>query len=527
MSKFNESVVAEKTTVNYMGEKAVKYDSKLKLVTLLLTSFVDDSYYEKQPDMLNRLQSVINKCDAKFVAKSAIYARTVFGMRSITHVVAALLAKKLSGEVWSKNFYDKVIHRPDDMLEIISYYFGNCSDAATKNKRGKKAITKAMQKGFQLAISRFDKYAIAKYRGDGKKVKMIDVVNMIHVTPNQKNEEALKLLVANDLSSFDTWEVELTKAGQRATNDEEKAEFKKEAWAKLLSEKKIGYFALLRNLRNIIQQAPEYIDKALELLVDKRLISKSLVLPFRYLSAYEEISKLQTTGVFEKDGFDTKKVLKAIEDAILISVDNMPTLLGKTIILSDNSGSMRGDGGGSSLVSRLSNTKTSDIANLFAMLYWMKSDNTLVGIFGDNLSHPKLDRGKGLFDNFKIIDEVGRNIGGGTEHGIFVMFDRLINEKIIADTIVIFSDCQIGSDCKWYGVGHGTRHDYFMKLFSAYKNINPNFRCYSVDLKGYGTTVFDGSVIKISGWSEKIFDIMKFAEQDKNALIHEIEKIEL
>lgn len=513
MARFNSKTETKKSTVNYMGEKAVKYSPELELVSILLTSFADESYYEKQPDTLDRLKGLIKECKKEFAAKAAVYARTIFGMRSISHVAASELAKYIGGEKWAKDFYYAIIHRPDDMSEILSYHI---------SKNGKP--TNAMKKGLGKAFGKFDQHTLAKYRGEGKTIKLVDVANIAHPKPSDKNKEAIALLMKGELNSTDTWESELTRAGQSASNDEEKNDLKKEVWVRLVKEKKIGYFALLRNLRNIMEQAPEIMPQAIELLTDERLIKKSLVLPFRYLTAYGEIEKLETKKVFEKDVVNNVEVLKAIEKAITLSISNLPILTGKTVILSDNSGSMRGDSRGNSLVSKMSNTKTADIANLFALMYWLKADNTLVGLFGDSLVHPKIDRSLGLFENFKIVDKAAASCGASTEKGVFDMFERLIKEKILADTIVIFSDCQIGSGCAWYDSG-GRRGDGFMKLFSDYKKINPNFRCYSVDLKGYGTTVFDGSVIKISGWSEKIFDIMKYAEIDKNALINEINKI--
>jgi 60 kDa SS-A/Ro ribonucleoprotein len=51
---------------------------------------------------------------------------------------------------------------------------------------------------------------------------------------------------------------------------------------------------------------------------------------------------------------------------------------------------------------------------------------------------------------------------------------------------------------------------------------------YSMDLAGYGTLQFpENKVFCIAGFSERIFDIVKILEQDKEALIKEIEKIEL
>lgn len=528
MAKFNPPKEEKKYVTNHMGAKAIKETAELELVSLLLSSFAEDSYYETTSEAFTRLNDLIERCDKEFVAKAVVFARTKFGMRSISHVAAAKLAKYISGKDWASKFYNSVIHRPDDMTEIVSFYAANCAEPA-KNKRKRKGLPASMRNGFGEALGRFNEYSLGKYRSEKKDFKLIDVVNMVHPKPTEKNSIALKALVEGTLKSTDTWEVNLTKAGQTGKTEEEVLDLKKDAWEKLIKERKIGYFALLRNLRNIMTQAPSVMKEACELLCDKKLIKKSLVLPFRYLTAYNEIEKLGAPGkkVFEKDGLNNKEVLAAIEKAIMISIENLPTLMGKTIILSDNSGSMKGGDGGDSLVSKMSSTTTSHIANLFAMMYWMKADNTLVGLFGEALVHPDLDRKKGLFDNFKIVDKASERCGGATEAGIFEMFRRLIKDKIIANTIVIFSDCQIGDGCGWYGNrsnGEGGGVD-FMKLFSDYKKINPDVRCYSVNLKGYGTTVFDGSVIKIGGWSEKIFDIMKNAEQDKSAMLNEIKAI--
>lgn len=530
MSKYNKEKKTEKVT-NHMGAKAFKQGSEIELIGILLTSFAEDSYYRKNTETLVRLKELIDSCDPEFVAKALIFARTKFGMRSISHVGASILAPYAKGTEWADSFYDKIIYRLDDMLEILSYHKAQGNVRTNKKSKGKIKITHSMRRGFAKAFGRFDEYAISKYKGDGKDLKLIDALNLIRPVPTECNMIALKKLKEGTLSSaaegMETWEALLTKAGQEGKTDAEKAKNKKAVWVKLVSEKKIKLFAVLKNLRNIMEQAPEAVEGALEILTDEKQIKKSLILPFRYLTAYTEIEKLKKEDGFEKDTDNTAKVLKAIEKAVLISIENIPVLNGKTLILTDNSGSMRGDGGGESLVSRMSSTTTAHIANLFAVLYWTRCDNTMIGVFGDNLEHPKLNREKSIFDNFKVIDKVGDGIGGGTEAGIYTMFRKMIKEKIMCDTIVIFSDCQIGDKNVWYGRTTSERQGDFDAVFKEYKKINPNFRVYSIDLKNYGTTVFDGSVIKMSGWSEKIFSIMKMAEQDKEAMLNEILKIEL
>ena len=511
MAKFNEKSTPKNVTVNHMGEKAFIQKPEFQLVSILLTSFMENSYYETSNQTIERMKDAIKKVDPKFAAKAAVYARNEFGMRSVSHVLAVEMLKYISGQPWGKNFFEAVVRRPDDMSEIIAYYFS----------KGNEKLPSAIKRGFAKAFGKFDKYQIAKYKGKAKEVSLVDVVNLVHPTPTEKNSVALKELVEGTLKNDSTWESKLTKAGQDAKSEDEKMELKANAWKDLFDTNKMPYMALLRNLRNILEQAPELTDRACEMLVNRKMIENSLVLPFRFISAHAEIEKLKKEGLFEKDGENISKILKAIDDAAKTSVINLPVLQGKTIILSDNSGSMTGDSFGSSLASRMSNIKTSDIANLFAVLYWMKADNTLVGLFGDHLIYPNLKRNAGVFENFKIIDKEKDKCGGATERGIFDMFEKLTKEKIKVDTIVVFSDCQIGDKCLWFDHS-GNRGEEFNRLFEAYKSINPDVRVYSVDLKGYGNNVFNESVIKISGWSDKIFDIMKMMEQDKNALIQKI-----
>jgi 60 kDa SS-A/Ro ribonucleoprotein len=76
-------------------------------------------------------------------------------------------------------------------------------------------------------------------------------------------------LVASELAhavkgEADTWETKLTQPGAAAESDGGLAEFKKDVWAKLLTSRRIGYFALLRNLRNILATASELTDAAVE-----------------------------------------------------------------------------------------------------------------------------------------------------------------------------------------------------------------------------------------------------------------------
>lgn len=485
MARFNSPSKGATKTENFAGGQAYTESPELELISLLLTSFANDKFYEKAEDTFDRLKVLIAKCDKKFVAQAAIYARTKFGMRSISHVVASELAKYIGGIHWGKDFYNAIVYRPDDMVEILAYHFA---------KNGKE--TKAMRNGFGRAFNKFDAYQLAKYRCENRSLTLWNVAQLMHPKPTEGNKEALSLLKKGELKSTETWESKLTQAGQKATNAEEKDEFKKDAWTTLIKQKKIGYFAVLKNLRNIIEQAPEALPDALETLTNEKLIKSSLVLPFRFTTAYSEIEKMHSHST------QARITMVALNKAIDISTSNVPKFEGTTLVVLDVSSSMRGGmrtGG---------DKKTpAEIGGLFAAVL-VKANNCDFMVFEADASYHNINPN----DSTITISKQMRFNGGSTNfHSIF----QRMNKKY--DRIIILSDMQ-----GWVG-----SHTPVTSFNEYKKRTGANPFIYSFDLNGYGTLQFpEQNVFCVAGFSDKVFDLMKLLETDKRAMINEIKKIE-
>lgn len=476
MSKFNTVTTGTKT-VNKAGGEAYSQSPKLELISVLLTSFANDTFYEKAEDKFDRIKSLILQVDPVFAAKAAIFARKEFGMRSITHVLAGEIASRASGKEWAKDFFTAIVKRPDDMLEIVSYMLNN-----------KQKLSNALKKGFAKAFDGFDAYQLAKYRGEGKAIKLVDIVNLVHPVPTDKNKEALEQLIKGTLKSVDTWEAKLTEAGQGADTEEEKTVAKKEAWTSLVTENKLGYMALLRNLRNIMESNPELEGEVIKQLTNRDKIKKSLVLPFRYFTAITEIEKLQ----------NTRNIVSAISNAAEISLDNVPKLKGKTLIAIDVSGSMSG--------------RPQEISRMFGAVLYKATDSMLLTFDGD-ARYKTLNPNDSLLSLMKGIPFTG----GGTNFNS--IFDRSTTKF---DRIIILSDMQA-----WMQNGWSTSNPKY--AFANYKTrTGADPIIYSFDLNGYGSMQFpERNVYCLAGFSDKIFDIMSVLEEDKDALIHKIESMSL
>jgi hypothetical protein len=534
MSKFNKT--REKrvpTEVNEMGEKAYKLEAKEELIATCLTTFLHGSYYESENEVTNRIKESASKVDEEFVAKLALYLREDANMRSVTHLLSGELAPRLSGKEYAARFYKKVAVRPDDMSEILAYYFS----------KGNKKIASAIKKGFKAKLESMDPYLIDKYKMNKKNISLIDLVNLMHPTPTQINAEAYKRLMKGEsldgLYSTKIMEKVMSEAGQKAKETKQDVTELKAAAITEVLDGNTPIMNLLRNLRNIIETAPDQVDKAITHLTNKNKVLKSRLLPFRFATAYEEIEKISTPTYsssikFESDGkgnSNVKKVLKALEIALEYSVENIPALEGKTAVLIDHSGSVRGDEGGASKVSAFSKTTTAMIGNLFgSMLTWSQRD-VYMGLFGDRLIQVPIDRTKGLLEFNKNSFNEGGKCGGGTENGLYIFLNECIKNRTRVDNLVIFSDMVIGSGGQggWDGSSNA-RLGSFQVLFKKFKEINPQCNTITVDIKQTsGKSVFDKSlnVLQVAGWSDKIFNLIEANCKGYKALIKEIEAIKI
>ena len=496
MSRFNvKKTPPAPDTSNLAGGKAYKESTKLELVSILLTSFLNDKFYESANSQANRLvEAIKNLPDKKFAAKAAIYARNVFGMRSITHLTAAIIAGTVKGVSWTKDFFYKVFFRPDDMLETMSLYF----TLFTKNMRPvPNSLKKAIKAKFENPKKNggFDEYQLAKYRKSENAISLVDLINLTHPSP-EKNS-AIHKLIRNTLKlTGKTWEAKLSEAGKADDVEEAKAG----AWESLLSSGKLGYMALLKNLRNINATGnSNIIDLAVSELLNVEKLKASKVFPFRFFTAYKELQKAGAS----------RKLLNAVHDAVDLSLRNIPDLPGKTLIALDVSGSMT-----SPINSRTSYRSVNpsalsimDVSAMFAAALYKHLDADLIRFQSSASYYNTTTR----LSTLKLAEDLVNTTYGGTN---FESIFKTANKKY--DRIIILSDMQ-----SWIGSTISS-----FKTYKSTYQANPYLYC--MDFAGYGTLQFpENKIVVLAGYSDKILDLMKINEEDKNILIQEIESIEL
>lgn len=463
MSRFNESVVSEKVE-NLAGGKAFKMNAKQELVHAVLTSFLEDKFYESGNARINRIVNLIQQCPDEFVAKLAAVARKEFHLRSVFHVLVAELSKKHKGD----DLVKKVIQyseRPDDLTEIAAYLDGK--------------LPKQVKRGFRHALLKFSPYQLAKYRAQDKKVKMVDLFNLVHPNPtfaSVEQVEAWNKLMNGELKNTETWESRLSSG-----------EDKEQVWADMVLESKIGYMALLRNLRNIEEQGnlPTKLFAA-TLISDEQAVKKSKQLPFRFWNAYKNV----------KDRIFNDAIAKAMD----ISVNNVPSLDGKTLVAIDVSGSMSG--------------QTIEKAAVLGAALIKKNDADVI-LYDTAVRAIKFNSLDSVVSNTEKI--IKNATGGGTQTSL--VFEYAMNSGVAYDRIIILSDNESWSESYY---GSSVQH-----VYEKYRKTNDCF-VYAVDIQGYGTKdIKSNKVEHICGFSERIFDFMAANERGLDTLENYIDSFEL
>ena len=428
-------------------------------------------------------------------------------MRSIPLLLVVELSRVHNGDNLVSRTVEKVVMRVDEIMELLMCYQWRNPQSGIK-KLGK--LSNQIKAGLKTAFNKFDEYQFAKYNRSNLEVKLRDALFIVHPTPKDNAQQQLfDKIVSDTLETPYTWETELSALGtnQFESNEAREVAFARK-WCELINSGKVGYMALMRNLRNILQANVD--EKTLKTVTERISnpyeIERAKQFPFRYLSAYKELKNVES--------LNTSMMLDALENAALESAANIEGFGSdtKVMIACDMSGSMQ------SAVSVNSKTMYYEVGNMLAMLLQSHCERVITGIFADNWKVVNYPHTSVLSNTCSISSRIGE-VGYGTYGG--KPLEWLINEKIAVDKVMFFTDCQF-----W---GESNFGKYFLGLWEEYKKINLEAKLYLFDLAGYGHLPIEiprEDVVLVAGWNERVFDMIASIENG-SSLIEEINKVEL
>lgn len=522
-----ERILRESRVVNFMGGVSYRMNPIDTLRMIAASSiFAEPSYYRKgglrdcgfNPEFMPKslkedvlfkdyigatTTAIFEKAiddalsyDFKATLKLARELRVAYKMRLNPQVIMVRAAihpdrQKFTKEYpgYFKRIEARVMSRADEPAMQTAYYL-----YATG---GKKKMPSILKRSIAAKLRCLTPYEINKYKN--AEIGMINTVRIVHATSNEINE-LMRTGTIEVPDEQETWEQKRS-AGM--------------SWAQIVNTTKLGHMALLRNLRNIFTEIDdiEFCKRTLETLKDGVLDGKQF--PFRYENAFRMIEQANVNH--------KPMILDALQECVDISIDNLPRLKGKTMALSDNSGSAWG-----ALTSEYGTTKVANIDNLSAVIAGRCSDEGYVGVFGDRLNTYPVSKRDGILTQTNIIDkDKGRLVGHNTEGGMWHFFRDAIREKIWYDNIFIFSDMQAGTgglygsprdhdeysqqgfstDFKSREHGHCMGHIDVYKLVQRYREtVNPKVNVFCVQTAGYDNIVMpimSYRTAMLTGWTGK------------------------
>jgi 60 kDa SS-A/Ro ribonucleoprotein len=415
------------------GAPARKIGPELALRRSVLACMLwEDQFYEDGVEIAGRIRELVPKVDAEKVAPLAVEAREAMKLRHAPLLLVREMARHASHRGLVAETLSRVIQRADELAEFVAIYWAE----------GRTPLSGQVKKGLAAAFPKFDEYALAKYDRAGV-IKLRDVLFLCHAKPRDAEQAAVwKRLIEGQLSTPDTWEVALSAGGDKRAN-----------WERLLTERKLGALALLRNLRNMKDAAvsEQLVYDALSAMKTDR------VLPFRFLAATRHAPQWE----------------ELLEQAMFRSVKNRAKLPGRTVLLVDVSGSMIAP------LSRRSEMHRTDAAYGLAVLLREIAEKVSIYTFSNELKQVPSRRGFALRD---ALDQSQPHLGT-------LLGEALSRIKEKYDRIIVVTDEQ--------------SHD---------RVPAPNGTGYVINVASYKNGVGYGRWTHIDGWSESVIEYIRELE---------------
>jgi hypothetical protein len=346
---------------NPQGGLGLARDVQSELYLLAIANLVGEStFYETASNRDNRFVQLVHQAvalDPGWVARLIRHLRRDLGMRSVAVVAAAQYALAVrslsSAERVSapavREVVDSALDRADEPAEFLAYW---------RIASGGRSVPRGVQNGVADAVSRlYTERSALKYDGTRNSWRFGHVIDVVHPTPrglwqsqlfahllDQAHHPTSLRAEPGELLPVLAARARIAAMGPEArqyllSNPEALGEagmtwealsgmgpMDGPAWDAMIPQ--MGVFALTRNLRNFDQSgiSADSVRLVQETLTDPQAISRSRMFPFRFLAAYRAVT--------------SDRWLHALSQALDLSLNNVPRLGGKTLILVDRSGSM-------------------------------------------------------------------------------------------------------------------------------------------------------------------------------------------
>lgn len=477
-------------TLNAAQAPAYAYSAKHKLAQLAVTGCLNHTFYASAESQLDEVLRLVAELDSRYVVKAATYARKQGHMKDMPALMLAALTAQRSALM--PELFEQVI----DSGKMLRNFVQILRSGATGRKSLGSQPKRLVQNWLNTASERQLLQASI-----GNQPSLADVVKMVHPKPNEAWRAAFfGWLIGKpvDVQALPELTRALLAFRSGASREVPPVPFQllgnetltKEQWA--AQAQNMGWQALRMNLNTLARhgafEVPGCAEYVAARLADAEAVAKARVYPYQLLAAYR------------MTGDNVPNVVReALQDALELSLANVPALHGRVVVCPDVSGSMHSPVTGYRQ-GATSAVRCIDVAALIAAAVLRKQPLARVMPFENKVVDIQLNPRDSVMSNAEKLAGIG---GGGTSCS--APLAKLADAKAKVDTLILVSDNESWMDVRRRGSTET------MQQWAQIKQINPQARLVCIDMQpGWATQAPDREdILNVGGFSDAVFDVIE------------------
>lgn len=449
-------------------------------------------------------------------------------MRSASILGAAEAAKTLCDQHrydGVEDMIDGVLQRADEPGEFLAYWFSIAGKAWPRRYQ-------TVKRGLKSAVARlYSEYTYGKWDSAKRAIRFADVIDIVHPAPKDDAQSDLFKLIIDrrhgrpgtltenlrTLRNLKDWRVDVAANGAKLSSTSYRTasgllhpDVLKSAgltWEDVLSElgskvdkaalweaiiPAMAPGALLKNLRNFDEAgiSDAVAAQVAQVLTSGERVRRAKLFPYRFLAAYKAVPSLRWGHVLER--------------GLGASLELVPRLKGKTLILVDRSPSMFPGHGFST--PHKGDITLADQAALFGSALAVKAEDATLVEFGGESRQVRVPRGASVL---KVVESFGEAIN-------YTDIPRAVADNFTGEyrRVVVVTDEQ-------------SRPGYFRRPTRGWTReevkvddlVPKNVPVYVWNMAGYSASILETGSNRhcFGGLSDASFGLIQLLEQDKNA----------
>ncbi|MBP3999902.1 RNA-binding protein [Pseudomonas koreensis] len=477
-------------TLNASRAAAYAYTPKHQLAQLAVTGCLNSTFYASAQSQLDQVLKLVAELDSRFVANAALYARQKGHMKDMPALLLAALTAQRSALV--PEVFGQVVDSGKMLRNFVQILRSGATGRRSLGSQPKRLVQNWLNSATERQLLQ---------ASIGNQPSLADVVKMVHPKPSEAWREAFFAWVIGkpvDAQALPALTRDLLAFRSGASDQVPEVPFQllgnetlsKEQWA--AQARNMGWHGLRINLNTLARhgafEVPGCTEYVAARLADPEAVAKARVYPYQLLAAYRMV------------GDDVPALIReALQDALELSLTNVPKLPGAVVVCPDVSGSM-----GSPLTGYRQGATTAvrciDVAALITAAVLRKQPTARVMPFEWKVVDITLNPRDSVISNAEKLAGI---FGGGT--CCSAPLKKLADSKARVDTLIMVSDNESWIDARRQGASET------MLQWERIKRINPQARLICIDLQpGWATPAADrDDILNVGGFSDAVFDVIE------------------